>query len=110
MKPHVILLYTPFAEWDEDLPDFNSPDEAITWIKENDWVAQIDRNGRWRFVCKKLKGKRYRATLLIPYYIAQFNEITTPMEAFEKSGLREHIKRGMPHAIYYNDVCVKEFV
>lgn len=110
MKPHVIELYTPFAEYDEYLPDFNSGEEAIAWIKENDWAEQIDRNGEWRFVAKKLKGKRYRATLLTSTYIAQFDEITTPMEAFEKSGLGEYIKRGMPYAIYYNGVCVKEVV
>lgn len=110
MLKHCIFLYTPFAEYDEYLPDFPDCASAIAWVKANDWTEQIDRNGLYRVVAKKLKKNRYRVSILIPYYLAQFDEISSPMDAFKKGGLEQYIKRGMAYAIYHNDIFIKEVV
>lgn len=104
MRKYDVTVLMPFQEWDIKA---NTLDEAIAWIKENEFPCCVFPNQPQQMIGKPLSRKGYWRVYLLTARCGDIIEAETPLLAFTTGEFEDFMWKRVPYSVLVDGEIIK---
>ena len=104
MQKYNVTVLMPFQEWDIKA---NTLDDAIKWIRENEFPNQIEGVYPQQMIGKPLSRKGYWRVYLLTARCGDIIEAESPLLAFTTGEFEDFMWKRVPYSVMVDDVIIK---